>query len=234
MNASRISLRRYRAMFANAPRPTPDQIEDFVEYAAGMHSWYKRLPLFGPGTPFVFCLGPLAGMKTVTYSDGSTEVADIAEDEPRWHYATMPTAIYRARFGFLMMVDGENPMVSARDDVWGGELVRFRVPEAIANAGRAHLTAVVHAHAGAAWLWEDHFARHPDAEPTPWWPAESGGRSIPHAIRILVQHRHATPDPGDGFSFRPPIDALVAPERHRQRQAMRQAVARMLDAVDGR
>jgi hypothetical protein len=58
-----MDLVAYRALFATTPAPTPTQIDDFVAYVAGKHSWYKHLPLFPPGVDFVVYLDPGAGME---------------------------------------------------------------------------------------------------------------------------------------------------------------------------
>ena len=48
----------YRELVASLPLPSTDQTARFVDYVSGAHSWYKHLPLFPPGAPFVFFLDP--------------------------------------------------------------------------------------------------------------------------------------------------------------------------------
>jgi len=47
-----LTLEEYRALVSDLPRPTSQQIYNFVEFVASAHSWYKRLPYFLPGIPF--------------------------------------------------------------------------------------------------------------------------------------------------------------------------------------
>lgn len=55
------SLDDYRRIVSNLPRPSDEQIENFVQFVCTAHSWYKKLPLFPPGVPFRFFVDPAAG-----------------------------------------------------------------------------------------------------------------------------------------------------------------------------
>ena len=47
-----LTLEEYQSLVSDLPRPTSQQIYNFVEFVASAYSWYKRLPYFLPGIPF--------------------------------------------------------------------------------------------------------------------------------------------------------------------------------------
>ena len=53
---STLTLEEYLSLVSGLPRPTSQQIYNFVRFVASAHSWYKRLPYFMPGIPFIFSL----------------------------------------------------------------------------------------------------------------------------------------------------------------------------------
>ena len=89
MNASQMTLEEYRAAVADLPRPTAEQMHEFVRYVASAHSWYKHLPLWPPGRQFTFFLDPGAGMQRVVTADGSMDVID--REVQGFHYSWLPT-----------------------------------------------------------------------------------------------------------------------------------------------
>jgi len=88
---------------AKLPRPTVQQIAEFVEYVATAHSWYKHLPLLPPGLPFAFYLDPNAGREWIENGSRSRFRERIANApaRERFHYTWQPTSDYVARFGYL-------------------------------------------------------------------------------------------------------------------------------------
>lgn len=105
----RLSLRHYRAWLHAIPRPTGAQVYAFVEHVTRMHSWYKHLPLTGPGSPFVFFLDRNAGLQRMRRPDGSEEFVTITGESEQFHYSIQPTALYRKRFGFLSVAQRSAP-----------------------------------------------------------------------------------------------------------------------------
>lgn len=76
-----------RKELLSLPRPSPEQVAEFVSHVSWAHSWYKHLPLL-TGGEFAFFLAADAG-------DGYTS------ESPRLHYSWNTTQEYRERFGFL-------------------------------------------------------------------------------------------------------------------------------------
>lgn len=57
-----MDLAEYRSFVtARVPRPTPKNIDAYADFVSADHSWYKHLPLVGPGEPFMLYLAPHAG-----------------------------------------------------------------------------------------------------------------------------------------------------------------------------
>lgn len=91
-------MSEYTEIARNLPRPSPEQVNDFVEYVAEAHSWYKHLPPTPPGIPFYFFVDPNVGCDLVVEMGKAT----YFERERRgFHYADLPTTEYRRRFGHL-------------------------------------------------------------------------------------------------------------------------------------
>ncbi len=228
-----LSLAEYRALFAGTSRPTETQVLNYIDHACEMHSWYKHLPLVPPGQGFQLLLDPQSGRKWVSEGDGPRMAAEIKQGDELWHYSMMPTATYRQRFGHLQLRMDDALGLDINDPAHGGALRAVLPPPEILEAGRVTLTAVVHRHARSEWLWMNHFNFAEEdgfPESTFSWPEESGGPRIVHAIRNLLD------DSDDAIAkagSRYPIEELIAPERQRQLQAIRQAIDAMLDVVYG-
>ncbi|MFM2067396.1 MAG: hypothetical protein RLZZ584_2305 [Pseudomonadota bacterium] len=245
-----MSLSRYRELLAHAPLPTEAQMVAFAAFVSTSHSWYKHLPLVPPGVPFQFHLDPRAGMQWVQHPDGSIEVAHRREQG--FHYSWIPTDEYRKRFGLLTYSRGgigtsvsmrspEGISLIASDDaplipdVAAASLPQ--IPVEVAQAGRAHVSGIVHHHTMFQLLLRElSYFQQVD------WPAESGGdaalRQITERCQALwdnpdctVRLRH--PDPrlrGNshlyGVDF--PLHELLEPERQRQRRGMVAAMQRVV------
>lgn len=90
----------YVRLVADLPRPTPEQCNNFVEFVANAHSWYKHLPSLPPGVSFTFFLNPDSGRTRIRTRSGEVGYVDCVDgDDTRFHYTWMPTADYRRRFG---------------------------------------------------------------------------------------------------------------------------------------
>src|SRR4051812_371805 len=92
--ASPADAQRYVDSVADLPRPTLQQIGEFVEYVSTAHSWYKHLPLIPPGSPFTFYLDPNAGCEWIENGSRShfRERLANAPERERFHYTWQPTS----------------------------------------------------------------------------------------------------------------------------------------------
>jgi hypothetical protein len=90
-----VPLRRY-VDFIAGELPTRQQKENFVDYVSHAHSWYKHLSAYPPGAAFFFFMNKYAGHDR---RHGTAEVKQ--RTETGFHYAQIPTDVYRAAFGCL-------------------------------------------------------------------------------------------------------------------------------------
>ena len=243
----------YLALVRELPLPTVEQRRNFVEYVATAHSWYKHLPASLPGAPFYFFVDRAAGCDWLALRDGSNAIAERTGQG--FHYSSIPTAEYRTRFGFLsyscesgtaVFLSGE-PLTLPRDKVVAipGEDARpCYLPQAILDAGRAELTAVIHPHfSDSAWcLRADN------------WPTESGGqmtlqRMFERVVEMRtpkckkekakrvenwLRHQEASRRYAfDGPVVDPVLRELVGPERLRQTTEMLKAIDRVCMLIHG-
>jgi len=241
MTEHSMRLDAYRALFDHSPRPTHAQVDDFVDYVAGKHSWYKHLPLVPPGRTFCLFLDPFAGFQWVKRTNGCWVPERIEDGDSLWHHAMMTTNEYRSRFDFLnVMSTTQPPAIHVMNAFEGADepLVETpsEIPSEIATVCKVELTGVVHDYASSEWLWSRHFQSTEEMgalKAAFSWPEESGGKDIPRAIKALLAHIDQPPSALEATHFRPPIDTLIKPERLRQRRAMRDAIMQVLDVVYG-
>ena len=99
-------MANYLQVARTLPVPSPEQVRSFVDYVTEAHSWYKHLPLLPPGRPFYFFLDPNAGRDLVV--DGA-RMRYYDRKEQGFHYADIPTAEYRQRYGYLQYSTGAGP-----------------------------------------------------------------------------------------------------------------------------
>lgn len=245
----------YSAVVAEVPRPSPAQVEDFVSYVFGAHSWYKHLPLFWPGLPFVFYLDPSAGLAQRFERDGTVSFVERREGERFFHYNEMPTRRYLERFGHLMFHAAAGTRVMFVDPVGalqaGGAALAtdapikvsstahgsVEVPPEVLEAGMVRLTGVIHPLTDEVYYWQ--FWRDRLLEMS--WPDESGGRAALERLREVVQRsmqdresRGATEVESRAFwraRDAEDVREIIAPERERQRREAVSAIGRMLDLV---
>ncbi len=239
-DTGRLPLARYRRLFDERMAPTDAQIDAFVDYVCGKHSWYKHLPLTFPGMRFVVYLDPSAGMRLIQHPNGRMELASIDEDDARFHHAMLPTVTYRERFGLLRVEDAGAPSFSLHGESGteyaesgAGVLAdgRFeRLPTEIVFAGSVEVTALIHPRGSEPWLWKRYFEQlgeRCDLD-TLNWPRESGGSEILRAIHCLYRDSRQS-----GAGYDRALEHLLAPERQRQRQRLRDAVVRVVERTFG-
>jgi hypothetical protein len=100
----RLNLTEYRAIVGQLPPPSHDQIEAFADYVSAAKSWYKHLPLWPPGEPFLFYIDPHVGLDCIVDASGGATYLPRTEETPpshRFHYTWMTTEEYRSRYGWL-------------------------------------------------------------------------------------------------------------------------------------
>jgi hypothetical protein len=137
MNSQYINLVR------ELPPPTDEQIALFATYVSEAHSWYKHLPV-SARVPFYFYLDPNAGRSYYKII----------------HYTAQPIEEYRRRFGFwtydcgstkLPIFPQTTPETSVASkvilSVYDSQAKPHVVPPALADLGKAYLSALVHPHA---------------------------------------------------------------------------------------
>lgn len=186
----------YRAIVRALPRPSEEQVADFVAYVSGAHSWYKHLPLMPPGVSFVFFLDPSAGCDWVPAPDGGLVPRERVDPNERFHYTWMLTAEYRRRFGHLAYDSGRAPAfvvgsraaprVHAEYPVFVAKGLTARIPDEVVRASTAEVTGIVHK--GAAAVLVHRGARLLGSERS--WPEQTGGEVTKRAILALAE-RHA-------------------------------------------
>lgn len=156
----------YLAEVRRLPRPSEEQVDEFVEYVSSAHSWYKHLPLYRRPTPFLFYLNPNAGREWIRTGRGGG-YRDRTIDTPprdRFHYTWQPTVQYLERLGyldyyakagtsFLLPVGGgvltteSVPRILAANGEW------IDLPDAIRTIGVARLTASIHPRGQDPYMW---------------------------------------------------------------------------------
>ena len=182
-NDLQLSLREYFDLTMTLPLPSAQQRENFADFVAERHSWYKHLSRFQPGDPFQFYLDKYAGYRRVVPAVGQSRFVVIPEGGSQ--SSGMPTDKYRSRFGYLNFE--WTTVGSVNRDLSKGSIVapkyypahiyddsfKFRrLPSEIAEAAMARLTAVVHTRSGLPGLWHRYYEYIDQLD----WPVESGGK----------------------------------------------------------
>lgn len=252
-----LTLSQYIDLIEGIPLPTRKQRENFVDYVAHSHSWYKHLPRFLPGVPFYFYIDRYAGCDLVRLKDGTTKVVERAKRG--FHYAAVPTAEYRHHFGYLsyscnagsriMLMDNQ-ALTLARDKIVAVPDEHEHIvglPQEIMKAGETHLTAIIHTLSLAQAGWD--YFKAEDREKI-IWPEESGGET---ALESIFERCRMMREPNfkpeyleveeQTSEFHPSstihmsqvdtvLYALLAPERLRQFGEMKSAIDRVCDLAD--
>ena len=248
-----LTLPQYRVLVRSLPRPTLVQMQQFAQFVSTAHSWYKHLPYLSPGEPFQFFLDPGAGMQLAVTPQGSVDARFRAEYG--FHYSWLPTAEYRARFGYLaysrsvgtsfseLLGDGtcliSSDVASSVYDATTRSLLPLPAP--VLEAGRAFVSGVAHPGGTDAyrWKWMD------EAKTRVEWPEASGGSEA--VARIVDRSRVLEEDPSrieyvnretvdrnqysDLMFIDYPLYQLLEPERQRQRAGMVAAMTRVVELV---
>ena len=226
-----FNLAEYIALIAGVPLPTKAQRENFADYVAGAHSWYKHLPPSLPGVRFYFYIDKYAAFDRVINDDGN--IALVERKEHGFHYSDLPTQEYRGRFGHLAFSAeagtsivnlNEARRVVPRDKVaaiCGDEGEIHRIPPEILDAGAVELTAVIHTR-GLTCPYLLHAQS---------WPDESGGRDT---LRKIIARCRELQDPAlRHLRFADSVlDDLIRPERERQRTEIIKAIDRVCDIIE--
>jgi len=240
-----LSLAEYREQFANAARPTTDQMQGFVDYVCEAHSWYKTLPPFSlDGDPFHFFFNPTCGMDQTVDRSGRRRFGLRKDGDEKLHYTWMPTKEYRSRFGFLDYAAGCGSCIAF--DVGAGALSLEdtivaihlpdgsprRLPKEILSVAQAKVTALIHPEmvgfariALRIWKQKDDAPVDPIREKVVEIVAKS------RAAQRAAQHDNNRFKHFD--EYRAQVKAAFAPERARQREAMMAAIVRVTDLVYG-
>jgi len=121
------------------PMPTEANINDFISHVSHAHSWYKHLPISGPGKPFLFYVHPTCHMKYDYVKKKWTEY--VKED--CWHYSDLPTDKYRKRFGLLSYTNNTTKPLSSLF-VQDLNLHMLPIPNHILQLGTVNLTAFLY------------------------------------------------------------------------------------------
>ena len=236
------SLAEYQKYVGWLPRPSPEQIENFVQFVSAAHSWYKHLPLLPPGAPFHFFVDPFSGHDRIVQRGGGVVLEERTEASRRFHYTWMTTKEYRRRFaclayesgagtGFLVQVDGV-VREYAEVPIFGSAHGAYRIPLEVAQAGMVELTAAIHPFTSQAegWGLAVDFQRDRDEDGVAGqWPSETGGERTLQQIEQLF----ARPD-ARGWSyerFDAELAALLLPERQRLQGSMTEAINRVLALI---
>ena len=248
-----LSLPQYRTLVRSLPKPTLVQMQQFALFVSNAHSWYKHLPYLPPGEPFQFFLDLGAGMQLAVNSQGSVDATPRAE--PGFHYSWLPTAEYRARFGYLAYSRSVGTSFSELlgDGTWrissdtapsvydSSTRSLCPLPAPVLEAGRAFISGVAHTHGTDRRPWLGMVRVNTRLN----WPEESGGveavtkildrccvlEEDPSRIEYVSQNTiDWNQNPGLA-SVDYPLYQLLEPERQRQRAGMVAAMTRVVELV---
>ena len=252
-----VPLSSYVKFVADVPLPTRRQKENFADYVAHAHSWYKHLSPYPPGAEFRFFIDKYAGCERAS---GTPLVRDRIKHG--FHYSTVPTRLYRSSFGYLAYTtdrinkvglivpfagtEAEVRRMDPMAQLFGTRALMHGLPEEIFDAGVARLTGAMHTLCAAnIWVWdEDRPVTDGD------WPHVSGGLATLEKVfercREIRAHnfeRKAMPSK-EWLSRRYPsshhhmpfVDAvlceLLAPEQRRQQAEIISAIDRVCEVIE--
>jgi len=186
-----MDLVSYQSIYRDYPKPSDEQIKDFVEFVCGAKSWYKHLALLPPGVPFHFYFDQYAGWKRIKKFGGEVKLTEYKEGDERLHYSHIPTNEYRERFGWLAFscergtrmyrwtFKGVQDSNQIYPIVYTSDSQTYRIPKEVIQAGGIFLTAPIHYHTAKYCLSYISHAEHMFTEiGTGEWPVESGGREV--------------------------------------------------------
>lgn len=139
-------LSRYQAIMETLPHPSHQQIENFIQFVCQAHSWYK---IFGQRIPFYFFIDPYSGCDRFLLSDGRVLHEERTEKSKKSHYLHnwIKTDEYHLRFGYLNYTTNTI-------GVFANEGKEYQIPEEVAKAGLASVTAFLHPRLATLWFWK--------------------------------------------------------------------------------
>ena len=235
------SLTDYRRAIAKLPRPSSEQIDNFVHYYSDAHSWYKHMPLLPPGVNFQFYVDPFIGCETVLKTVGGRLHEERTETEK--------TRNYQKKYGHLAasprgvgLDTGSKVTKPANLPVVGTTDGYCRIPRELIEVGTVELTGVLHSLVFQVWTWKIFLPRliaNGVDEAARKWPVETGGegtfRKIVEVCDRYTQEELLDQDANHGQWGRPnsDLEALLRPERQRMQSEMTEAISRMLELVYG-
>lgn len=140
----------YCAQLRLLPRPTDEQVQNYVNYVSDAHSWYKHLPVFPPGIPFVFYLDPTAGCNR-TLTRAGVVIEERVDRSQSTHYNWRTTSHYRSHFGHLaydqvpwrLGPEGFEIELTSLPIFFSHDAA-YRVPQQVAEASHVELTGAIH------------------------------------------------------------------------------------------
>jgi hypothetical protein len=250
------SVDAYVEWLDDAPLPTREQRERFVDYVSHVVNWYKASP-YPPGISLYLFLNKYAGWAR----EHGTPLVWERRVRGR-NRSEIPTDEYRAAFGCLDFSNrGDRaPLVMERRTVrsqgWpdrspGVGQLAYGLPDEILEAGMTRVTGVLHTLSGGNfWVWDAE--RRPSQ---PVWPENSGG--LDTLSRIFERHRESRqlgflaeerwtaeksrfdvnpwkgyPSAADHeFLVDPVLHELLLPERNRQQREMIEAIHGVCDII---
>lgn len=225
-------LSQYRNFVGNLPSPTDQQIENFVEFVAEAHSWYKHLPGFLPGREFFFFIDPMSGFDLLYPDVGGVKFQERTNDTSSFHYTWMTTEKYRSQFGYLSYhVDAGNSFLVPTAEgvatyetnaVFGYNNQLYGIPKEIANAGATEITAVIHKLSTSREQWKWFLEQQGPGT----WHKESGGMKTLEAISDLCNGPERK-----SYDYDIELNQLLAPERQRQKRHMKLAISRVVKSI---
>lgn len=102
----------YATSLLRISAPTTEQSAAFAAYTSNHHSWYKHLPLTGPGEPFFFYLDPWVHTWPVKREDSGVRFRPIIRTEtehslfPEWSVELQPGDVEPKNLQFLRVTAG--------------------------------------------------------------------------------------------------------------------------------
>jgi len=225
---ARLTMAQYRDLLEGVQLPTQAQRENFVDYVAQAHSWYKGLPLCLPGAKFYFFIDKYAGCDRVVLQDGTTTTRERITHGT--HYSYLPTIKHRRKFGQLAFSCGERAAAASPTEGWvaavpGDDGRMYCLPTEILDAGRVRLTAVIHPNSPRFDFWDWRGPSRYRRE----WPHESGGEA---ALEDIFNRCREIRDSGFRCRMDPVLRRLFQPERQRQRAEMLRAIDQVCRVIE--
>jgi hypothetical protein len=236
---SGLEMPDYMEVVRELPRPSEQQIDNFIDYVAAAHSWYKHLPLLPPGSDFYFFFDLNSGCDLVIES-GNAHYRE--RKKHGFHYSAegvVATTPSKAQVRWpqggdvdelldtIEQAEAAGPRILTQDQHW------VALPQEILVAGQVQLTAVIHPVFSGVWVWKWASTRLIGKDKSALrWPEETGG---PDALLKILDIVKSNPQGvfkeisgSPILEFHPEIHSLVDAERRRQKKLVREAIQRVI------